>query len=277
MSDTDEVLARLKLRSTLTETSGATAAAGAGNWADTPSQFRAIDWTAAPEPTAARHANSTNWWLGRLRQRLAVHPKASVAAAVVLTALVLTVVATRGVTAGATLDESQALAVPSLSPIASPAGSGEVSAQPSLLVYVTGAVAQPGVLELPAAARLQDALDLAGGALATADLTVLNLAAPLSDGERVYVPVVGETPPPVIGPDWGSSGAGGDGTAGGRVNVNQATAEQLTSLPGIGPVLAARIVAFRATHGPFGSMAELDQVSGIGPKLLASLEDLVAF
>jgi len=152
---------------------------------------------------------------------------------------------------------------------------GEAKPGP-VMAYVTGAVSQPGVVELPAGARVQDALAKAGGPLPTADLTVLNLAAVVDDGERIYVPLPGETPPPVIGGDSGSQGGAGPGGSG-LVNVNLASQDELTALPGIGPVLAGRIVDFRQANGPFGGLGDLAQVSGIGPKLTASLDGLVAF
>jgi competence protein ComEA len=145
------------------------------------------------------------------------------------------------------------------------------SAPPGAVVYVTGAVNSPGVFELAAGARVADAIDRAGGALAEADLTVLNLAALVVDGERIYVPRPGEAPPAVIGP------GGGGGAASGLVNVNAASAEELTALPGIGPVLAQRIVDHRDKNGPYTGLADLGEVSGIGPKILDSLADAVAF
>ncbi|MDR0625677.1 MAG: ComEA family DNA-binding protein [Bifidobacteriaceae bacterium] len=154
-----------------------------------------------------------------------------------------------------------------------------------VVVYVTGAVATPGVFELEIGARLVDALELAGGALEGADLASLNLAAQLIDGERIYVPWPGETPPPVIGPDRsggaGSSSSGGSegalGSDSGKVNVNQASAEALTALPGIGPVLAQRIVDFRDANGPFAELNDLSEVTGIGSKILAGLSESVEF
>jgi competence protein ComEA len=168
---------------------------------------------------------------------------------------------------------------------ASPPGE-EAEPPAKLVVHVAGAVANPGVYELKAGDRVVDALEAAGGATDKADLAALNLAAWVGDGERIYVPRPGETPPPVVGPagggqgGGGSAGAGGSGqeaTGGGRVNVNQAGAEALTALPGIGPVLAQRIVDFRSANGPFGELSDLAEVTGIGPKILAGLADSVAF
>jgi competence protein ComEA len=164
-----------------------------------------------------------------------------------------------------------------------PAGTpGELESPPAkVVVHVAGAVANPGVYELNAGDRVVDALEAAGGATDKADLGALNLAAWVGDGERVYVPRPGETPPPVAGPvgggDAGAGGGGPEASGGGRVNVNQADAEALTALPGIGPVLAQRIVDFRSANGPFGELNDLAEVTGIGPKILAGLADSVAF
>ncbi len=124
-----------------------------------------------------------------------------------------------------------------------------------LVVDVGGAVASPGVMELPAGARVRDAIAAAGGFLDGADRSSINLARPLVDGEQVYVPVAGED-------------------RAGAVNVNAADAAALDELPGIGPVLAERIVADRTANGPFVSIEDLDRVSGIGPSLVARLAGL---
>jgi competence protein ComEA len=135
-------------------------------------------------------------------------------------------------------------------------------------VYVVGAVRHPGVLVLPAGSRARDALRRAGGALRTADLTQLNLAVRLADGEMVSVPKRGAPPPAVPEGDTGASTA--------IVHLNSATVEQLDGLDGIGPGLAARIVAWRTEHGGFHSIDDLGQVSGIGPSRLEALRGHVA-
>jgi competence protein ComEA len=140
------------------------------------------------------------------------------------------------------------------------------------------------VYRLAAGARVVDAVEIAGGLLPEADVDVINLAAPLADGQRVYVPLVGQAPPAVVtgGGATGSAGsAGGSGaadaaTAGGPVAVNSATAEQLDTLPGIGPATAAAIIAYRDQHGPFSSVEQLGEVRGIGPAKLDALRDLVS-
>jgi competence protein ComEA len=139
------------------------------------------------------------------------------------------------------------------------------------VVYVAGAVTRPGVYTLGAAARVTDAVAAAGGAGADADLDVVNLAAVVTDGERIYVPRVGETVPAVVG----GAPTVGNTTPSGPVDVNSATADQLDVLPGVGPTTAAAIVAYREEHGPFQSVEQLGDVRGIGPAKLDALRGLV--
>ena len=142
----------------------------------------------------------------------------------------------------------------------------------SIVVYVAGAVAAPGVYTLDNPARVTDAVAAAGGVVVGADLDVVNLAATVHDGERVYVPKVGGTVPPVVGADVVVVD---NTTAVGPVNVNSATAEQLDVLPGVGPSTAAAIVSHRQQHGPFQTVEQLADVRGIGPAKLDALRGLV--
>nr|WP_297430510.1 helix-hairpin-helix domain-containing protein [uncultured Actinotalea sp.] len=146
---------------------------------------------------------------------------------------------------------------------------------PRLLVHVVGRVHEPGVVELPAGARVVDAVAAAGGATTEADLSALNLARPVVDGEQVLVPRPGELVPEPPGPPPGdvAAGAAAATAGGGLVDVNRAGPGELEALPGIGPVLAERIVADRQEHGPFASVDDLQRVRGIGPSLLADLRD----
>lgn len=130
------------------------------------------------------------------------------------------------------------------------------SAAGEVVVAVSGRVRRPGLVRLPAGARVADALAAAGGVLPGTDISTLNLARKVTDGELI---VVGLT----AGPAPSAAAAGGSGT-GGLVNLNTATVEQLQTLPGVGPVLAQRIVDYRTQHGAFRSVAELRNVSGIG-------------
>jgi competence protein ComEA len=128
-----------------------------------------------------------------------------------------------------------------------------------LLVHVAGAVRRPGVYRIAGDGRVIQAIRLAGGPTPRADLSAVNLAAPVQDGQQVLVPV------------RGAAVTGGAGGAGGPVSLSSATAEQLDALDGIGPTLAARIVAWRAAHGGFSSVDQLMDVPGIGQTRLDAL------
>jgi len=141
-----------------------------------------------------------------------------------------------------------------------------------LVVDVVGAVAKPGIVDLHAGARVVDAIAAAGGATAAADVAQLNLAAPVSDGTRIAVPVTGQTIPA----EPGSAPNTATTIAAGPVDLNTATAAQLDALPGIGPATAAAIVQDRDANGAFTSVDDLTRVRGIGPAKLAQLRDLVS-
>ena len=162
--------------------------------------------------------------------------------------------------------------------------STERTVAPEVVVHVAGAVNVPGVYRLPEGARVVDALAAAGGVTAAADNDVVNLAALVHDGERLFVPAVGQAVPEVVagtggaGPGGGSgagSGGGGDPSTAGPVNINTATADELDALPGVGPSTAAAIIAHRDANGPFSSVDQLADVRGIGPAKLEALRGLV--
>jgi len=140
-----------------------------------------------------------------------------------------------------------------------------------VVIHVAGAVRQPGLVRLLAIERVADAITAAGGPTADADLDALNLAAPLTDGSRVYVPRVGEVVPPLTDPMPSSPG----GATAGPLNINTATAEQFDTLPGVGPSTAAAIVAHREANGPFRTVEDLLDVRGIGPAKLEQFRALV--
>ena len=146
-----------------------------------------------------------------------------------------------------------------------------ISASPSpevVVVDVAGWVRRPGVYEFTEGARVIDAIDAAGGARPGALLQTLNLAAPLADGTQILVPREGQegvAPPPVTG------GA----VAGGLINVNTAAATELEELPGVGEVIAQAIVDYRTENGPFTTVDQLIDVSGIGDATLENIRDLV--
>jgi competence protein ComEA len=135
-----------------------------------------------------------------------------------------------------------------------------------LVVHVVGAVRRSGLYRVPDGARVADALARAGGPTPRADLAALNLAAPLVDGQQIAVPV---RLPPGAAPTVGAPGAGA------KVSLSSATVDELDELPGIGPVTAEKIVAWRTTNGPLRSVDDLDAIPGIGPARVEQLRDLV--
>ena len=148
-----------------------------------------------------------------------------------------------------------------------------VAASPArVVVHVVGAVHRPGLYRLAQGDRVADAVARAGGATRKADLSLVNLAALVSDGEQIAVPRRGSA---AIGAGAGGA-AGAAGVPMGPVHLNSATIEQLDALPGVGPVTAQKIVDYRQKHGAFSSVDELDAISGIGPARLDQLRDLVA-
>jgi competence protein ComEA len=163
----------------------------------------------------------------------------------------------------------------------------------TVMVQVAGEVYKPGVIELPANARVVDAVRKAGGPTKAGDANALNLAARVQDGEKIVVAKRGVTAPaamvaprPAAGavpPTSAATSAGAKKTAGrapqlsGPVNVNTADAGQLDLLPGVGPKTAALIIAYRQAHGAFRSLQDLDRVKGLGPKKLEKIAPHVVF
>jgi competence protein ComEA len=143
----------------------------------------------------------------------------------------------------------------------------------TVVVHVAGAVARPGIVVVPNGARVVDAIDAAGGPVPDADLDRLNLAARVRDGDRVLVARAGDPPGPSITNDV--PGSSPDGTATSPLDLNNATAADLEALPGIGPTLAAAIIAERDRRGGFGSVDDLRSVRGIGDQRFADLRELV--
>ena len=133
-------------------------------------------------------------------------------------------------------------------------------------VQVSGAVNAPGVYELDPDARLGDAIDAAGGASANADLAQLNLARRVQDGEDLQIPAVQPTPGP-------GTAVGSDTS--GLVNINTAIADELDTLPGIGPALADAILEYRTDHGAFASIDELARVPGISARMVNNMRDQI--
>ncbi|CAN5645905.1 hypothetical protein BH10ACT1_BH10ACT1_07300 [soil metagenome] len=166
-----------------------------------------------------------------------------------------------------------------------PGGATTTTAAEQLVVQASGAVAQPGVYRVAAGARVDDLVRAAGGLSPDADQDRVNLAAPLVDGERVWLPRRGEQDPPevVAGTSGPAAGPGGGATAGtggtevpAVVDLNTATAEQLDTLPGVGPATASAILAYRSEHGAFAAVDDLLEVRGIGDAKLEQLRPLVS-
>lgn len=171
---------------------------------------------------------------------------------------------------------------PSVASAPGAAGATGATATGVVVVHVVGAVVRSGVVRLALGSRVLDAVTAAGGPAPGADLPQLNLARVVVDGEQIHVPRKGETLPPAGVPGAvGAGAANGPGTAGGGggaaganavpVDLNSADAATLDTLPGVGPVLAQRILDWRTEHGRFSSVDELGEVSGIGDKLLAQI------
>jgi competence protein ComEA len=230
--------------------------------------------------------------LGLREGRLAVSPAAALAVALVAlfavagTALAVWHGRARPVTIAPTAARSPASASTASSTSSGPTGQPVAQPSPSVVasptsgarvvVDVAGQVRHPGVATLPAGARVIDALTWAGGALPGTDTSSIDLARPLADGEQVYLGPPGGGAS-AAGPAPAASGAQSAGSAGsaGPLDLNTATAEQLDGLPGVGPVLAGRIVDWRTTHGRFTSVDELQQVQGLGGKKFETLRPLV--
>jgi competence protein ComEA len=159
-------------------------------------------------------------------------------------------------------------------PTPSPAPTATSTPSP-VRVYVTGAVLHPDVYRLATGSIVKDAIEAAGGVTEDADLMRVNLAQELQDQQQIYVPRVGEeeAPPPVTG---GASAPSSRGAVlGGKVNINTATAEELDTLPGIGPAFAQRIIEYREANGPFESIEGIINVSGIGDATFEKIKDRI--
>jgi competence protein ComEA len=192
--------------------------------------------------------------------------------AIALLVLVVAIVVWRHASSGAPA-QGAALQVAPLRPRAPAAAAGAPGGStPQIVVDVVGAVRRPGLYRLRRGSRVADIVTRAGGLTRRAERAAVNLAAPLADGEQVVVAVRGA-------PVAAAGGVAGVGVAAATpsapVSLSTATAEQLDTLPGVGPVTAQKIVAFRQEHGPFTSVAQLDAIPGIGPARLNELRALV--
>lgn len=145
-----------------------------------------------------------------------------------------------------------------------------------LVVHVTGAVTREGMYPLPAASRLDDAIKAAGGLLANADASQINLAARLTDGQKIVIPEIRPTGEAGSLPPDTRSAAPLEIEPGNKlININTATLEELDSLPGIGEGKAAEIIKYRENNGPFHAIEDIQNVPGVGPKIFETIQPLI--
>lgn len=245
-------------------------------------------WVSAPADEAAGGA-SLSWQPSpSLLQRLlrGVSVPAAVGIIVFIVAVALTAgVMIRNLAGGSETDtiglnpDAAVTAEVGGSPLEETEEDGAATTAAPVLVHLVGEVREPGVVELAAGARVFDAVEAAGGPTDRADLTVLNLARQISDGEQIEVfdretaALMRETGQSLPGAGGADSLTAAGGDSGGTVNINTASAEQLTQLSGIGPALAQRIVEWREANGRFESVDQLTEVSGIGAKTLERFRD----
>lgn len=191
--------------------------------------------------------------------KLAPRARLGVGAVIVLVLLAFAVTIGIGMLRGATGTEV-------VEPVATGSTSPPLPAEAGLYVHVAGAVREAGLYRLDAGDRVADAIARAGGFADDAARDGVNLARPVADGEQIVVPVVGVE---------ATTSASGGSAADGLIDLNTATAEQLDTLPRVGPAMADRIIEWRETNGRFTSVDDLQSVPGIGDKMLAALRDLV--
>lgn len=248
----------------------------------TRSQFRQAS-SQVPRAQQLLQQAETQLRFGEGGARLRWAPSPRIVLAALITVVIVAVMA--GWTQGKRPNSRISSTTPSFSATAKVAPGSPPAATGEVLVDVVGKVKNPGVVRLEASARVQDAIKAAGGALPGTDLSGLNLARRLSDGEQLRVGIE-EHSAPEVGAEPGGAGAsestgqqagGGaaSGAGGGKISINEASMQQLEQLPGVGQALAQRIVDYRQSQGRFQNLEDLKNVSGIGEKKYASLAALI--
>jgi competence protein ComEA len=215
------------------------------------------------------------WFAGLKRDRLKRRLSIAVISGLVIIGLAL------GLPALISPSKSLKIAIPEpaegnfVTPRASPAGDPHSSLRGTVIIHVAGAVLKPGLIVLTVGDRVVDAILRAGGLSPTADQCAVNLARIVTDGEQIIVPTTqgGQSSCLSISSTSGGSSIHSSNTT--KTSLSRATLDQLDALPGVGPALAQRIIDWRTAHGGFQSVDQLDDVSGIGAKLMASLKPLV--
>jgi competence protein ComEA len=226
--------------------------------------------------TRGRAASLRDRWVPAAWHGARLDPGRPGAIALLLVAAAAAVLAAVGVWRQAPRSEPVA-DLPAVVETPAPSSAAAASTSPApvefLVVAVAGKVARPGLVRVPPGARVADVLAAAGGPLPGTDLTGLNLARKVSDGEQVAVGV--PAAPDAAAPPAAAGGGGAPTAAGAPVDLNAATVEQLDALPGVGPVTAQRIVEWRTRNGRFGSVDQLREIEGIGERRFAQLRGLV--
>jgi competence protein ComEA len=227
-----------------------------------------------PEPAPSREGRLVRRWVPAPLRGARWDPGRPGAVMLSLVAALAAIIAAVGVWR----DRPLPVPAPQLPLVAAPSEASQSlapsTAETRVVISVVGRVARPGLLRLPDGSRVADALDAAGGPLPDTDLAALNLARKLSDGEQLLVGV----PPPAGQAADGVASSGGSQPPSGTSSVldlNTATLQQLDTLPGVGPVMAQRILDWRAAHGRFQSVNQLREVSGIGEARFTQLKELV--